>query len=209
MQIRFNSDFKSKIFKDFYDFFFTLSVSGPDKTFNIKPYFKCNWIFYFETKERLSFTVSDIENFYPSISKNLFIKAIQLAKQMTEVFDEDINLIMHAKKNLLFNEGIPWLEKERMEDFNVPIDCFDGAEVCELVGSFILQQLSQLFEDQLVRLYRYDGLAIFKGLSGSETKRVKKKIIKVFTGTQTIILYTSIKALTIQKQFWGRYQINK
>ena len=205
MQIRFNSDFKSKIFKDFYDFFFTLSVSGPDKTFNIKPYFKCNWIFYFETKERLSFTVSDIENFYPSISKNLFIKAIQLAKQMTEVFDEDINLIMHAKKNLLFNEGIPWLEKERMEDFNVPIDCFDGAEVCELVGSFILQQLSQLFEDQLVRLYRYDDLAIFKGLSGSETKRVKKKIIKVFTGTQTIILYTSIKALTIQKQFWGRY----
>ena len=62
-----------------------------------------------------------------------------------------------------------------MEDFNVPIGCFDGAEVCELVGSFILQQLSQLFEDQLVRLYRYDGLAIFKGLSGSETKRVKKK----------------------------------
>ena len=62
---------------------------------------------YFETKERLSFTVSDIENFYPPISKNLFIKAIQLAKQMTEVFDEDINLIMHAKKNLLFNEGIP------------------------------------------------------------------------------------------------------
>ena len=88
-----------------------------------------------------------------------------------------------------------------MEDFNVPIGCFDGAEVCELVGSFILQQLSQLFDDQLVRLYRYDGLTIFKGLSGSETKRVKKKIIKVFTGTQTIILYTSIKALTIQKQF--------
>ena len=108
---------------------------------------------------------------------------------------------MHAKKNLLFTEGIPWLEKERMEDFNVPIGCFDGAEVCELVGSFILQQLSQLFEDQLVRLYRYDSLAIFKGLSGSETKRVKKKIIKVFTGTQTIILYTSIKALTIQKPF--------
>ena len=122
---------------------------------------------------------------------------------MTKVFDEDINLIMHAKKNLLFNEGIPWLEKERMEDFNVPIGCFDGAEVCELVGSFILQQLSQLFEDQLVRLYRYDGLAIFKGLSGSETKRVKKKIIKVFTGTQTIILYTSIKALTIQNNFEG------
>ena len=133
---------------------------------------------HFETKERLSFTVSDIEKFYPSISKNLFIKAIQLAKQMTEVFDEDINLIMYAKKNLLFNEDIPWLEKDGNEDFNVQIGCFDGAEVCELVGSFILQQLSQLFEDQLVRLYRYDGLAIFKGLSGSETKRVKKKVIK-------------------------------
>ena len=30
--------------------------------------------------------------------------AIRLAKQMTEISDEDINLIMQARKTLLFNE---------------------------------------------------------------------------------------------------------
>ena len=58
--------------------------------------------------------------------------------------------------------------------------CFDGAEVCQLVDSYILHQLSQLFEHHSDRLYRNDGLAIMKGLSGLETERVKKKIIKVF-----------------------------
>ena len=61
------------------------------------------WFNNFESKERLSFMVFDIEIFYPTISENLFIKAIQFAKQMTEIFGEDINLIMQARKTLLFN----------------------------------------------------------------------------------------------------------
>ena len=59
---------------------------------------------------------------------------------------------------------------------------FDGAEVCEFFGSYILDQLSQLFEHRTVGFYRDDGLAILKGLSGPETERVKKKVIKVFKG---------------------------
>ena len=58
--------------------------------------------------------------------------------------------------------------------------CVNGAEVCELVGNYILQQLSQLFDHHSVGLYRDDGLAILKGLSGPETERMKKKVIKVF-----------------------------
>ena len=83
--------------------------------------------------------VFDIESFYPSISKILFIRAIQFARQKTEIIDEAINLIMQARKILLFNEGIPWVKKERNEYFDVPMGCFDGAKVCELVDSYILQ----------------------------------------------------------------------
>ena len=61
------------------------------------------WFNNFESKERLSFMLFDIKIFYPTISENLFIKAIQFAKQMTEIFGEDINLIMQARKTLLFN----------------------------------------------------------------------------------------------------------
>ena len=47
---------------------------------------------------------------------------------------------------------------------DVSMGCFDGTEVCELVGSYILQQLSQPFEHNSVGLYRDDGLATLKDL---------------------------------------------
>ena len=57
------------------------------------------WFNNFENKEWLSFMIFDIEGFYPSISDNLFIKAIQFAKQITQITDDDINLIMQARKH--------------------------------------------------------------------------------------------------------------
>ena len=53
---------------------------------------------------------------------------------------------MQARKTILFNEGTSWVKKERNKDFDVSIGSFSGAEVCELVANYILQQLSQLFE---------------------------------------------------------------
>ena len=110
------------------------------------------WFNNFENKERLSFMVFDIESFYPSFSENMFVNDIQFAGQITEITDEDINSIMQARKTLLFHESIPRVKKEGNEDFDVPMGFFDGTEVCELVGSYILQQLSQLFEHHSVGL---------------------------------------------------------
>ena len=74
-----------------------------------------------------------------------------------------------------------WVKKEGNENFDVLMGYFDGVvEVCELVGSFVLQQLSQLLEHYSAGFYRHDGLAILKRLSGPEVERVKKKIMKVF-----------------------------
>ena len=56
----------------------------------------------------------------------------------------------------------------------------DGAEVCELVGLFILHQLSQLVGVKNIGLYRDDGLAILENASGPTSERIKKKIIKLF-----------------------------
>ena len=54
---------------------------------------------------------------------------------MTEISDEDINLIMQARKTL-FNEGIPWVKKEGNEDFDVTMGCFNEAKVCELAQTY-------------------------------------------------------------------------
>ena len=55
-------------------------------------------------------------------------------------------------------------------------DCHDGAEICELVGSFILSKISPIMmELDNCGLYRSDGLSKFRNLSGPKIKRKKKK----------------------------------
>ena len=71
-----------------------------------------------------------------------------------------------------------FVKKEGNEDFDVHMGCFDGAEVCKLVGSFILNQLKDTFQHHSVELYRDDGFAVVEGLSGPETERTKKELLK-------------------------------
>ena len=58
--------------------------------------------------------------------------------------------------------------------------CFDKIKVCELVESSILHQLSQLFDHHSLGLFGDDDLTMLKDLSGPETQRVEKKVVKVF-----------------------------
>ena len=47
-------------------------------------------------------------------------------------------------------------------NFNITMGSFDGAEVCELVGLYLLHKLVQkgIFKREHVGLYRDDGLAV-------------------------------------------------
>ena len=56
----------------------------------------------------------------------------------------------------------------------------DGAEVCELVGTFILNKLNNVFQNNTFGLYRDDDLAVIKGLSGAKIERLKKNVVKTF-----------------------------
>ena len=57
---------------------------------------------------------------------------------------------------------------------------YDGAEICELMGLYLLEELTNIIPKQSVGLYRDDGLAILPNISGPETERLKKKIRKLF-----------------------------
>ena len=54
---------------------------------------------------------------------------------------------------------------------------YDGAETCELVGSFLLSQLQDL--DVNIGLYRDNGLAI-SNATPSRTENIKKHICRIF-----------------------------
>ena len=86
-------------------------------------------------------------------------KAIEFAKTIVDIPDEDLSVIMQSRKTL-FSEKVPWVKKERGQDFDVPMGCYDGAEVCEIVGSYLLNLLGNILDKDLAGLYRDDGLAI-------------------------------------------------
>ena len=70
----------------------------------------------------------DFEEFYPSISKELLLKAITYAKTLVNISDEEINTIMHSRKFLLFNNTDIWIKKNRDPDFDERMGSFDGAK---------------------------------------------------------------------------------
>ena len=56
---------------------------------------------------------------------------------------------------------------------------YDGADVSELVGSYLLKKVSNIVDKKSIGLYRDDGLAILQNLSGPQIQR-KRKDIKMF-----------------------------
>ena len=58
--------------------------------------------------------------------------------------------------------------------------CYDDVEVCETVGSYILNLLSNILDKDLAGWYRNDDLAIVRNLSNPEIERRRKAIIKLF-----------------------------
>ena len=64
--------------------------------------------------------------------------------------------------------------------FDLTMGAYNGAEVCELVETFLLYKLSLKYNKNDIGLYRDDGLAIFKKISGPKSEKVKKHIQKLF-----------------------------
>ena len=103
------------------------------------------WFGNIEQKSRYSFISFDIVDFYPSISENLLDQALSWASGLADISHEDISIIKHARKSLLFNNRKPWIKNNNSNLFNVTMGSYDGAEICELVGLFILNHLGKMF----------------------------------------------------------------
>jgi hypothetical protein len=144
---------------------------------------------------KVAITNSDKNQTYntPSIATIFFLRqqlnlmndislegAIDYAKKHLVISNEQLGIIMHARKTLLFHESTTWVKKSGEEDFDVPMGCYDGAEVCEIVGTFILNKLKNIIDIKDLGLYRDDGLGILRNLSGPDIDRKRKKIISIF-----------------------------
>ena len=134
------------------------------------------WFTDIHEKHLHTFAIFDIENFYPSITENLLQNALSFAKTYCSITDKEIDITMHARKSILFGNGSAWIKKDSSV-FDVTMGSFDGAEVCELVGLFILDGLCGMYGKGNIGLYRDDGIAVFKI---PQAERERKNITRYF-----------------------------
>ena len=138
-----------------------------------------SWFNDISNKKKCKFIKFDIVEFCPSISKNLLLEAIEFAKSLTYVPQSVIDVILHCRKSFLFESGNIWIKKDEPE-FDVAMGSYDGAEICELVGLYVLHLLEKEFGSDCFGLYRDDGLGYLKNLTGPKSEKCRKKLIKIF-----------------------------
>ena len=134
------------------------------------------WFKDIKNKQLHKFICFDIVEFYPSISQDLLNRALDFASHYDNITNDERNIITHAKNSILIHKHLSW-QKKGDTTFDVAMGSFDGAETCELVGSFLLSQLQHI--DINIGLYRDDGLAI-SNASPRDTENIKKEICRVF-----------------------------
>ena len=139
-----------------------------------------SWFQKIPCKDMCKFLKFDIVDFYPSITQDLLTKSLEFAQNYVEVDEHTANIIMHCRQSILFSNDSAWSKKSSPQ-LDVAMGSFDGAEVCELVGLYLLYHLSSVIGDKInIGLYRDDGLAMLEATSGPETDRIRKKIEKLF-----------------------------
>ena len=75
------------------------------------------------------------------ISVLLLKAAISFASQFVCISQQEIEIIFHAKKSLLYNNSTPWCKRTDTPNFDVTMGSFDGAETCQLVGLYLLSDI--------------------------------------------------------------------
>ena len=134
------------------------------------------WFQNLQEKEKLKFIKFDVVNFYPSISEELLKEAIKWAKNYVAITENEINIILHARKSFIIHEGEVWVKKTN-RNFDVTQGSYDGAEVAELVGLYLLSKVNKILPE--AGIYRDDGLAVTKK-SGPEIAKIEKRLHTLF-----------------------------
>ena len=104
--------------------------------------------------------IGDQKTSRDQMRKNL-IKALEFAEKYYPLTDKEMNLIIHSCKTILTHKSQTWEKTNSDQLFNVSMGSFNGAEICDLIGLFLLNEIkkSKIFIDNEFGLYINDGLA--------------------------------------------------
>ena len=137
------------------------------------------WFNNIQDKQQCQFIQLDIKYFYPSISEKTLNKTIEFAKEHININDDEIRIIKHCRKSLLFDtDNNTWKKQSADSSFDVTMGSYDGAEICELVGIYILSSLTKEIQKEHSGLYRDDGVNYFKKAQWTTNRSKAKKYNK-------------------------------
>ena len=122
----------------------------------------------------------DIKEFYPSITREILNDAISFPKEHSSITENELCIIKHCRKSLLFLEDLARKKKRITRVLRRHNGQYHDAEVCELVGLLILSKLYNLVEKLDAGLYRDNGLLFLRNANGRTTDITMKEIIRVF-----------------------------
>ena len=147
-------------------------------------------------------------SFYPSITEDLLSRALDFAKNHCNIDQEQVDTVFHARRSLLFEGGDPWV-KQNNEHFDVTEGSYDGAEICELVGLYLLSKLQSIFKSGSVGCYRDDGLAVVKNMTPRLQDRLRKEVIQCFKDENLQITIETNLTRTDFLDVWLDLHLNK
>ena len=146
-----------------------------------------SWFNTLPHENSLNFLQLDIVEFYPSITQTLLNKAFTFAEHAlgTPIGKQTREIVQHARKSFLFSHNPadpdkpnPWVKKSGQ--FDVTMGAPDGAEVCELVGLFLINETKSKFPELNFGLYRDDGLATYGRMPARRVDKIRKDLHALF-----------------------------
>ena len=123
------------------------------------------WFNSLKDKHLIEFVMFDIKDFYPSITQDLLNNALNFASEYMYISKYDTDVIHHARKPFQFDGSHTWIKKQRGM-FDVLVGAYDAAEVCQLVGTYMLNLLSKKYNKNDFGFYHDNGLTVLKNKSG-------------------------------------------
>ena len=72
------------------------------------------------------------------------------------------------------------VKKDDDEDFDVLMGGYEGTEICEVIGTYLLYQIDNVISKENIGLCKDDGLGMFNNVSGPDVERKKKYLIRIF-----------------------------
>ena len=134
----------------------------------------------YQRKTSKYFIKFDIVDFYSSITKEILLNALKFASNFTAVHRNDKEIIMHSCKTVLKSNGQTWVKKHNDNLFDIPMGAFHRAEVCELVGLYLLNSIRNIIKQNDVGIYRDDGLIVIPRMPNRKLETLRKKLQGLF-----------------------------